>query len=123
MPLHLHLQDECLLANVALVGLFSRVNPHVSFELESVGAGVGAVGALVGTLAGVATHVSLELAQFHAGVVTLGALVGLLVGVPVAYMTHQLAGSGETRVAKLATVRLCSRVSVDVILKTGGKRI
>lgn len=77
------------MTNLALIRLFSGVNSQVSFELESVRAGICAVWTLIGTLPGVAPHMTFQFAQLYTGIVTVWALVRLLMSVDITNMSHQ----------------------------------
>ena len=67
-------------------------------------------------LTGMRSDVSLELRQFYRGVITFGAFVGFLEGVAISDVSDELPGCRETRIAFLTSVRLRSRMCIDVVL-------
>lgn len=74
---------------LALVRLFSGVDPQVPFQLKGVRTGVRAMGTLVRSFARVTTDVPLQLGQFHARVIALGTFVGFFVRMTVTDVAHQ----------------------------------
>lgn len=102
---------------IALVGFLPRMDTEMPLELKGVWTGVGTMRALIGPFASMAPHVPFQFTQLHRGVVTFRAPVRFLVCVTVAYVAHQFARGGERTVTMFTTVRLGTRVRVDVILK------
>lgn len=107
---------KTLMANIAFVWFFSSVNSQMALQFECVGTCVGTMGTSVGAFAGMRSDVSLELRQFYRGVITFGAFVGFLEGVAISDVSDELPGCRETRIAFLTSVRLRSRMCIDVVL-------
>lgn len=94
---------ESRVTNITLVRFFPGVYSQMPFQFERIRTGVSAMGTLVGPFARMTSYVPFQFRQFHTGIIALVTFVGFFMGVPIANVSHQFTGSGESCLTESVT--------------------